>query len=160
VDPLPSAWDRKGGAWEGSGAGSLILEHAERQNHHIKPHGVGADMQLAAPPFLCRCRPDLPDECAVNYGGCWHDEFSVGGHMKTFNACRDDIGKYKVHPPSHKSVLCRGGKPDSGVCLPPWPAPRSSPFSCTLSFMSGALRSGRAAEGLLAVHAPARVISD
>ena len=43
-----------------------------------------------------RCKPDLPDECAVNYGGCWHGDFSVSGRMQTFNACRDDIDKYKV----------------------------------------------------------------
>ena len=48
--------------------------------------------------YLIRCKPDLPDECAVNYGGCWHGDFNVNGRQQTFNACRDDIDKYKVRP--------------------------------------------------------------
>ena len=40
----------------------------------------------------------MADECAADYGGCWHGEFKVGGEKKTFSACNDNIAAYKVRP--------------------------------------------------------------
>lgn len=44
----------------------------------------------------CRCVQNLPDECAVNNGGCWQGDFKVNGQMKHFSACSDNIRAYRV----------------------------------------------------------------
>ncbi len=43
-----------------------------------------------------RCVTDIPDECANNFGGCWHDDYKVNGNKKTFSACQDNLEMYKV----------------------------------------------------------------
>ena len=44
---------------------------------------------------VCRCVTDIADECATNYGGCWHTTASVKGKQTTFSACHDNLDIYK-----------------------------------------------------------------
>jgi hypothetical protein len=42
-----------------------------------------------------RCVTDIPDECAIDNGGCWHTTASIKGTQTTFSACRDNLDVYK-----------------------------------------------------------------
>lgn len=44
---------------------------------------------------LRRCVTDIPDECANNYGGCWHNKMSVKGKSIDFSACHDNLKEYR-----------------------------------------------------------------
>ena len=46
---------------------------------------------------MCRCLKDLEDECASSdYGGCWHQDYTVNGKTKTYSACKDNLEQYQV----------------------------------------------------------------
>lgn len=47
------------------------------------------------PLFFFRCITDIPDECANNYGGCWHTDATVKGKKVTFSACHDNLPIYR-----------------------------------------------------------------
>ena len=51
--------------------------------------------------LLSRCITNIPDECAANYGGCWHTDANVKGQKMTFSACRDNL-------PAYREALARG----------------------------------------------------
>lgn len=42
------------------------------------------------------CLKDLEDECASSdYGGCWHQDYTVNGKTKTYSACKDNLEQYQ-----------------------------------------------------------------
>lgn len=41
------------------------------------------------------CVPDITDECADNWGGCWHGEDTVKGTKMEFSGCKDNLVAYK-----------------------------------------------------------------
>lgn len=46
--------------------------------------------------LICRCVPDLPNECdAGNHGGCWHQDYQAHGKLTTFTACKDNIQEFR-----------------------------------------------------------------
>jgi hypothetical protein len=51
-----------------------------------------------------RCIQNLPDECAVDNGGCWQGDFKVNGQMKHFSACSDNIRAYRAAAASGRDV--------------------------------------------------------
>ena len=52
---------------------------------------------FSAIPFfqLFRCVTDIPNECANNYGGCWHTTATVKGKKTEFSACHDNLPAYR-----------------------------------------------------------------
>ena len=52
------------------------------------------------------CIPNLPDECAQDYGGCWHKSIKVKGKQIEFSGCQDTIEAYK-------DALARGATMDN-----------------------------------------------
>lgn len=54
--------------------------------------------------MLCRCITDIPNECASNYGGCWHQDYKINGKKTTINACRDNIDIWQDFLSHGKSI--------------------------------------------------------
>eukprot|EP00887_Chlorella_sp_A99_P001340 scaffold14.g1340.t1 len=78
------------------------------------------------------CITNIPNECANDYGGCWHADMKIAGKQISFSGCRDNIKDYR-DALSHNKPVERSGKVtcerkcdleqcdlDMGIChLPP-----------------------------------------